>query len=133
MDELIADLDTGTFAKVDGFAVQLFQRANLPGHVLRFVDGGDAVLAEFSWWDHVEVTLRGWTLDDIPLGTPEEPFRDLDQCWLLLIWRDGDDVLIAETDVPGVPGFERQSRVPASDYFDAWKAALTWARATDSR
>lgn len=127
----IPDLDRGTFSKVDGFAVRLFDR-NLAGcgYGLRFADGDDNVLAEFSWWDNVEVTLRGWTLADIPLGTLETPFWDLDQCWVLLIWREGEDVLIAESDDDIVPNptFTRRSRVPAPDYLDAWSAALQQAQ-----
>ncbi|MFK0249191.1 hypothetical protein ACIQUM_31215 [Amycolatopsis azurea] len=129
MDDVIAGLDTRTFPGVGGFAVRLFPRGSGLGHGLRFVDGDDTVLAEFSWWDNVEVTLRGWTLDDVPLGTAREPFFESDQCWLLLIWREGEDVLIAETDDPHEPVFERRSRVPASDYLDAWAVALREARA----
>ncbi|MFC3453257.1 hypothetical protein [Amycolatopsis speibonae] len=128
MDDIIADLDTTGFTVVEGFAVRFFRRESVPGHGLRFVDGDNVLLAEFSWWDNVEVTVRDWTLDDIPLGTPREPFRESDQCWLLLIWREGEDVLIAETDDPHDSVFERRSRVPASAYLDAWKAALSEAR-----
>ncbi|MFD5094202.1 hypothetical protein ACFWMR_26605 [Amycolatopsis thailandensis] len=128
MDDIIAGLDTSTFRPVEGFAVRLFPRGSGLGHGMRFVGGDDTVLAEFSWWDNVEVTLRGWTLDDVPLGTPREPFFESDQCWLLLIWREGEDVLIAETDDPHGPVFERRSRVPGSAYLDAWTVALREAR-----
>ena len=63
--------------------------------MLRLVDSALDVAIEFPWWDAPERDLSRWTLEDIPIGTPAEPYFDTDQCWRILIWQMDGVVYIA--------------------------------------
>lgn len=57
-------------------------------------------LAGFPAWDHADRDLRHFILDDIPLGTEDEPFQDADEAWRIVILPRGLDVFILEGDSP---------------------------------
>ena len=122
--ELVAENNRDLFTRVAGFEVELFQRGS--STALRFTDGQGHQVAGFPWWDDVDQDLRGWTLEDIPLGDLRQPYTDLDQCWRILIWRHADRVYIAEGD--GETLFHSLHWVTADEYTSAWADALAQAR-----
>lgn len=91
----LAAIDPSRFQAASNFSVELAPRAGGAGTVLRFVDSSLDVAIEFSWWDDPEDDLSRWELEDIPIGTPEEPYFDAEQGWRILIWQLGDTVYVA--------------------------------------
>lgn len=91
----LASIDPVQFQEASGFSVELAARVGGAGTVLRLVDSTLDVAIEFPWWDDPEGDLGRWTLEDIPIGTLDEPYFDTDQCWRILIWQVGGVVYIA--------------------------------------
>jgi hypothetical protein len=77
-------------------------------------------LAGFPAWDHADRDLRHFTPDDIPLGTPEEPFEDADEAWRIAILAVDNDVFILEGDTPRGP-LTRRYCIPREQYLAAWE------------
>jgi len=80
-------------------------------------------LAGFPAWDHADRDLRHFTLDDIPLGTEDEPFEDADEAWRIVILARGTDVFILEGDSPNGP-LSRRYRIPRDQYLAAWEELI---------
>ena len=73
-------------------------------------------IAHFPAWEHVDRDLRHFVLDDIPNGTPEEPYEDRDEEWRIRIYEDDGWVYIEENG--------EQSRVRAEEYLRNWTALI---------
>ena len=80
-------------------------------------------LAGFPAWDHADRDLRHFTLDDIPLGTEDEPFEDADESWRIVILAQGNDVFILEGDSPQGE-LTRRYRIPRELYLAAWEELI---------
>jgi hypothetical protein len=91
----LASIDPAQFQAASGFSVELAARVGGAGTVLRLVDSTLDVAIEFPWWDVPERDLSSWILEDIPIGTPDQPYFDADQCWRIPIWQMGGVVYIA--------------------------------------
>ncbi|KFZ32161.1 hypothetical protein JS44_16095 [Anoxybacillus flavithermus] len=46
------------------------------------------ILTSFPWWDFVDQLLVGWDEHDIPNGTMDRPFFDLEQGWHIIIFEN---------------------------------------------
>lgn len=124
----LSTLDLRAFPLAPGFAIKLRDCASL-GYHLDFVDGEGARLAGFPWWDHVEVALKTLDLANIPRGTRDAPFDDLEQGWQILIFEEGSFVYVLEGNAPCCREFPRWFKVKTEDYVAAWSAAIAGARA----
>jgi hypothetical protein len=91
----LASIGPAQFQAASDFSVKLAVRVDGAGTVLRLVGSSMNVTIEFPWWDDPEGDLSRWTLEDIPIGTLDEPYFDTDQCWRILIWQVGGVVYIA--------------------------------------
>jgi len=84
--------------------------------MLRLADTTLDVAIDFPWWDDPERNLGGWTLDDIPLGTLEEPYSDVDQCWRILV-REANGVVNVASGTAGEEGlYDIFLSVPGREY-----------------
>jgi hypothetical protein len=91
----LASIDPAQFQAASGFSVELAARVGGAGTVLRLVNSTLDVAIDFPWWDDPERDLSRWTLEDIPIGTPDVPYFDADQYWRILIWQTSGVVYIA--------------------------------------
>lgn len=118
---LLAELDVDKFPAAANFKIELFSDPSLSGHGLHFIDSHLGLSIEFPWWDNVDADLRRWSISDVPLGSLDQPFVDLEQGWQVLLWRLGDWVFIMQGDDEA---FHTWIRVPVDRYLSEWKAVL---------
>jgi hypothetical protein len=116
----LASIDPAQFQASSSFTVDLAARLSGSGTVLRFVDPALDVVIEFSWWDNPEEDLSRWTLEDIPIGTLDQPYYDAEQCWQILIWRVGDVIYIASGGSDEEDLYDTFLSVAAERYRAAW-------------
>ncbi len=112
------------FPAADEFVVELYDRVGAPGSALRFVDSKLGVKVEFPWWDNVDSAIRHWRVDDIPIGTVDEPYSEFDQCWRLVIWQRGDKVCIAAGTDEEEGTYDTWFSVDRESYIAAWRRLL---------
>ncbi len=115
---------------VEGFAVRLVDQGYY-GMLPRFFDGTGRDLGGFAWGNWMDVQMRFWTADDIPVGTVEKPFYDDEEGWWLKIRSDDGFVFVLEGEHDRDP-VQIRFRVPRDEYFDAWLNAIGEARKTCS-
>jgi hypothetical protein len=84
--------------------------------VIVFASAARGELARFPAWERADRDLRHFDADDIPTGTRDEPFVDVDEGWRIEIFEEGKHVYVTEND--------RRFRVPRDDYFAAWEALI---------
>jgi hypothetical protein len=80
-------------------------------------------LAGFPAWDRADRDLRHFTPDDIPLGSEDEPFAEVDDAWRIVIFARGNEVFVFEGDAPLGP-LPRRYRIPRQLYLAAWDALM---------
>ncbi len=98
------------------------------GFHLRFASPSSGTPASFPWRDNVDRTLARPDFE-IPIGTLDDPFHDLEQSWDIGIARDGDVVYIVEGSWDGEPEwFSACFAMSYDPYIDAWKAAIDAVR-----
>ena len=87
-----------SFPVAENFGIEIFPDPSVSGCGLRFADAGLDSTIEFPWWTSVEGDLRAWSISDVPVGSVEDPYVDLEQAWQVLIWRADDWVFLMEGD-----------------------------------
>lgn len=107
---IVADFYVNTI-KTAVFGYQLEYRSDLYG-----------TITTFPWWDRVEHRFK--TMADMPIGTLEQPFSDLEQGWQLYIFQHDDFVYILEGDEPICEQFSRWFKVSADLYTARWQSFL---------
>ena len=85
--------------------------------VVIFASTGRGELARFPAWERADRDLRHFGVDDIPIGTSEEPFEDAEDNWRIEIFEEGAFVTVVENGA--------RFRVPRDDYFAAWEALIS--------
>lgn len=119
----LADVDLDRFRLVDHFAVALHDTTIFGSHVT-FVDGAGEVLLSFPWWDDAEMDLLGWDETNIPLGTRERPFHDLEQSWEVFIFAVGEYVFVLHGPDCCSVVMDAWFKVRREDYLAAWRDVL---------
>ena len=107
---------------------------DMTGHLgvqMRWVSDTLGVVAVFPWWDHLErdADLRSIVPDGVPIGTPDEPFLEIDMNWGIRIWRNGPYVYVVHD---GGAGWNTWFRVPIDVFLAAWQDGIDRIRATDA-
>jgi hypothetical protein len=125
----LGQVDPGLFPEVHGFSVRLVDHG-FHGRLVRFFDGADRDLAGFAWGSWMDATMRGWTDGDVPCGTPDHPFVDLEERWRLMIWESAGFVFVAQGDDVITNDYSVWFTVAKEEYFTAWHAAIRTARET---
>ncbi|SNT58714.1 hypothetical protein SAMN05421812_11151 [Asanoa hainanensis] len=77
--------------------------------------------------------IRAWTVADIPCGTIEKPYLDMDQGWDILVWQMDGHIFVAEGDGEGDvepdQTYTRWFKVSRELYEAGWTSALDRLRA----
>jgi hypothetical protein len=100
---------------VDDFAVILVD-SDESGQQVEYRSAARGRIAGFPAWEHVDRDLRHFIADDIPNGTREEPYRDVDASWDITIFEEDGWVYVTEN------GFS--FRVRADDYRRSWMGLI---------
>jgi hypothetical protein len=59
------------------------------------------------------------------VGTPDDPYSDLDQGWEIFIWREAGDVVVISGDFDSPPGsFYAAFRVPEVTFDREWTSLI---------
>jgi hypothetical protein len=119
----LRELALDGFPIVDDFALTLSDTHDGGKHV-DMVSALLGRLAGFPAWDHADRDLRHFTLEDVPLGSIDEPYDDRDEAWRLLIFEREAFVYVLEGRTPSATEFEVWFRVPAARYTQAWEALI---------
>jgi hypothetical protein len=86
------------------------------GQQLEYRSAARGRLAWFPAWEHVDRDLRHFIADDIPNGTRDEPYIDVDEGWRIEIFQEDGWVYVTENDVA--------FRVRADDYLRVWNGLI---------
>jgi len=116
----LCSIDSAQFKKSHDFAVEIVPRTTGAGTVLRFVDTKLGIVIDFPWWDSPERDIGEWESGHVPLGTCDEPYFEEDQCWRILIWRQGDLVHIASGNEDENALYDMLLSLPVEKYTKAW-------------
>ncbi|TFG32145.1 hypothetical protein EU528_04375 [Candidatus Thorarchaeota archaeon] len=82
------------------------------------------LLTTFVNWNDADERLQVMKIEDIPLGTMEKPWNDIEQGFELDIWEKDGFVYVILGDEPCTNKFEVWYRVRKGDYVQAWKDIL---------
>jgi hypothetical protein len=100
---------------VDDFSVVLVETEE-HGQQVEYLSASRGRLAHFPAWEHVDRDLRHFITDDIPNGSPNEPYVDRDEAWSITIFEEDGWVYVSENDA--------SFRVRADDYTRVWTALI---------
>ncbi|WP_042374702.1 hypothetical protein [Streptacidiphilus neutrinimicus] len=124
----LQQLDLSAFPAAADFEIELTSSDG--GSSIRFADHGLNVIIEFPWWEDVASEIAQWSLADIPSGSIDSPYWDMDQGWHVAIWQAGDLVYIAQGgEIEGE--YERWFAVPNSIYRAEWERVIRLASSRD--
>ena len=118
--------DTSQFPAAEDFEIVLFGAADEPlGIRMGFVSRALDAYVGWDYWDDVDRMFARWTLDDIPLGSVDAPFVDIDQYWGVEVWQADGWVHIAYGDGEVIT---TRMKVPVERYLDQWRQTLDRCR-----
>ncbi|BCM92033.1 hypothetical protein IAD21_03912 [Abditibacteriota bacterium] len=117
--ERLKELDLVAFPLVEDFTIKTKNTGSF-GYHLYFHSDHAGHLASFPWWDNVEKDLPRYTSKDIPVGSLEWPFDDLEQGWQIVICEHKHFVYILEGGDPCCTEFYVWFRVPRQRYYREW-------------
>ena len=86
-----------SFPIVDDFVVTLVDTPE-SGQQLEYRSASRGRLAHFPAWEHVDRDLRHFIAEDIPNGTRDEPYVDVDEAWRIEIFEEDGWVYVTEND-----------------------------------
>jgi hypothetical protein len=99
---------------VDDFVVRLIQQDGVG--FLELASESRGRLAWFPVWEHADRDLRHFTPIDVPIGTFDRPFDEVDEDWSISIFEQAGWVYVDEND--------HRFRVPTERYLRAWAAMI---------
>ena len=77
------NLPFNDFPLINDFYINI-DKTDLFGYHLDYRSEKHGLLSNFPWWDNIEREIH--SEKDIPIGTLEEPFDDLEQGWQIYIF-----------------------------------------------
>lgn len=123
--ESIKALDLNLFPLIDDFEIVIKDCGKYMGlHISYYSKKLRKTIASYPWWDNVNRDLMNMCIDDIPIGSIENPYNDLEQSWQLVIWVKGDFVYVIEGDEPCCIEFPRYFKVEKCKYINEWQRIL---------
>lgn len=99
---------------VDDFVVRIVEQDGVA--YLELASESRGRLAWFPAWEHVDRDLRHFTPLDVPIGTFDRPYEDVDEDWTISIFEQAGWVHVDEND--------HRFRVPTDRYLHAWAAVI---------
>ena len=118
-------LDISLFPLIGDFTVEAQDCGKYLGKHIRFTSEKHGRLASFPWWDHAERTLGKMDREQIPCGTKDDPFDDLEQGWQILIWEKDGFVCVMEGNDPLCTEFGSWFRVEKDLYISEWEKQIS--------
>ena len=113
--------DTSDFPAAMDFEIVLHDSGEALGAHMTFVSQALSACATWDYWDHVDRKFATMTLDDVPLGSVDAPFFDVDQCWTVEVWQDDGWVYVAQGDGDTI---STRMKVPVERYLEQWRLIL---------
>jgi hypothetical protein len=110
---------TETFRTIEDFTVRLIDTDEGGKHI-ELASESEGALAGFPAWDHADRDLRHFIRTDIPLGSREEPYEDVDESWRIAIFEHGGWVFVAQQE----DGRNTAFRVKTARYLGAWQTLI---------
>jgi hypothetical protein len=125
-DLAIQALDLESFPLIEDFYMDLVgePQESLGMHLFFGSRSSEIYLALFWWRDNFEQEIQKLSEADIPLGTIEQPFDDLEPGWQLIIFEHREFVDVLEGLELCCKVFPRWCRVPLKDYQKSWSDLL---------
>ncbi len=117
------DDEIGGFPTISDFSVMLSQPDHDGPHI-EFVSASKGRLAHFPGWEHADRDLRHFVAADVPMGSIDEPYDEVDERWRINIFERRGFVYVMEADSPDASDFPRFFRVPLDRYVQAWAALI---------
>lgn len=115
----LVSLDLQMFPLIEDFVIKIKESSPFGLH-LYFQSDRYGKLAGFPWWDNVDKDLSRFTIQDIPVGSIEKPFDDLEQGWQILIFQTREYVYILQGKEPCCRKFPVWFRVKREQYLNEW-------------
>ncbi|HKR66995.1 MAG TPA: hypothetical protein VJZ00_24925 [Thermoanaerobaculia bacterium] len=84
--------------------------------LIEFASASRGRLAGFPAWENADRDLRHFIPADVPLGTFDKPYEDVDEDWSISIFEQSGWVYVDENEV--------RFRVPTQTYLEAWAALI---------
>ncbi|WP_433517716.1 hypothetical protein ACQP2T_20520 [Nonomuraea sp. CA-143628] len=120
-------LDLKAFPIAADFTIELADEGM--GSSIRFLAPELSVVVSFPWWENVKEEISEWSLADIPNGSIESPYWDMDQGWHILIWQSNGLVYVAQGgEVEGE--YDDWFSLPAALYRSEWNKVIRLASST---
>lgn len=121
-------LDLKLFPIIDDFEIIVTVKSNKTWgkHLFFYSAKQNEILTSFPWWDFVDQLLVGWDEHDIPNGTMDRPFFDLEQGWHIIIFEKRDYMYILEGNEYHCEYNKIHTwyKVPREVYYEEWKKLL---------
>ncbi|WP_461202093.1 hypothetical protein [Anoxybacillus sp. TBDG-1] len=121
-------LDLKSFPIIADFEILITAKSNKTWgkHIYFYSAKRNEILTTFPWWDFAEEFLGMWDEHDIPIGTIDRPFFDLEQGWHIIIFEKRDYVYVLEGDefCSEHNKIHTWYRVPKDVYYEQWKKLL---------
>jgi hypothetical protein len=122
-DEL-SFLDLKVFPTTVDFTIELADEG--AGSSVRFLAPGLSIVVTFPWWGNAKEEISEWSLADIPNGSIESPYWDMDQGWHILIWQSDNLVYIAQGGA-AEGEYDHWFSLPAVLYRSEWNKVIQLA------
>lgn len=120
----LKNLDFKSFPLIEDFETITKDCGKFLGVHLYFNSQELGLIASFPWWDNVNKKLKEMETQDIPVGTVDNPFNDLEQGWQILIFQKRDYVYVMQGEDPCCTEFPIWFKVRKEKYFEEWVKTL---------
>lgn len=117
----IESLPLDDFPLIEDFYIHIY-KTDLFGYHLDYRSKKYGQLSIFPWWDNIENEIR--SENNIPIGTIEHPYDDLEQGWQIYIFKRRSHVYILEGEEPCCKEFLNWYKVERDQYFERWNETI---------
>lgn len=111
-------IDLSNVHTISNFSIELRDRK-----ITYLGDHGERI-AWFPAWENADRDLKHFIAADVPLGSIDVPFEDVDEAWRIAILEHEGFVYVLEADDPHAESFPRRFRVSRDAYIRAWATLL---------
>lgn len=119
--DFLKELPFDSFPLIGDFYMNLY-KTEIFGYHLDFRSKDHGLLSGFPWWDNIENEILNE--EEIPIGTLEEPFDDLEQGWQIYIILKEQHVYILGGNEACCMEFPRWYKVERECYYKQWQEVV---------
>jgi hypothetical protein len=117
------ELDLESFPLIPDFKVEVGGR-NEQFAWVDYVSDSLGLLSRLMNWDNADERFSTVSMEEVPLGSLDKPWNDIEQGFELDIWEKDGFVYVILGDEPCTNKFEVWYRVKKEDYVKAWEEIL---------